>query len=348
MSRTAEDATTGGNDDLAISRKTLVTRSRRFRRTVPWTLLFVLVDAFSKWVEVVPVTSPSAVVTINCLRNIFATHGIPDLLVSDNGPAFVSAEFREFLRRNGIKQILIPPYHPASNGAAERVVQTVKAKLKKSVKGDFQSQVARLLLHYRTQPHAVTGCTPAELLMGRRLRTALDLLQPQLRQNVVYNQLKQKLWHDKRARCSVNPAAGDMVYARNFRPGPTWVRGQVTDAVSSSSVQLQLADGIQQHRHVDHLRRRRSIQQSTSATSDDRLTVSSPDAESPAVGSTDLGSTELPEDQAGSVSSPSTSDRRVETPAEPPPTHGCAQEGSPIRPLRRSTRTRKPIERYVP
>ncbi|XP_064463042.1 uncharacterized protein K02A2.6-like [Ornithodoros turicata] len=99
----------------------------------------VLVDAFSKWVEVIPVTSPSATTTIACLRDIFATHGLPDTLVSDNGPAFVSSEYRAFLKRNNIRQLLILPYHPASNGAAERVVQTVKAKLKKSTTGDFKT-----------------------------------------------------------------------------------------------------------------------------------------------------------------------------------------------------------------
>ncbi|XP_064475661.1 uncharacterized protein K02A2.6-like [Ornithodoros turicata] len=172
----------------------------------------------------------------------------------DNGPAFVSSEYKAFLKRNRIKQLLIPPYHPASNGAAERVVQTVKAKLKKSVAGDFKTQIARFLLHYRSQPHAVTGLSPAELLVGRKLKTALDCLQPNLRENVVYHQLKQKLWHDQHARNSPEPVPGDRVFARNFRQGPAWVPAEVTGKKSASSADLRLADGTTWHRHLGHMR----------------------------------------------------------------------------------------------
>ncbi|XP_064470186.1 uncharacterized protein K02A2.6-like [Ornithodoros turicata] len=147
--------------------------------------IFILVDAFSKWVEAEVVPSPSAEATISCLRSIFARHGLPDLVVSDNGPAFVSAKYTEFLKRNGVRKVLIPPYHPASNGAAERVVQTIKNKLKKASIGDFKTQLSRALFSYRTTPHEITGASPAELLCGRKLRTALDNLHPDMRTAVL-------------------------------------------------------------------------------------------------------------------------------------------------------------------
>ncbi|XP_064485943.1 uncharacterized protein K02A2.6-like [Ornithodoros turicata] len=127
-----------------------------FGRPFKGRFFFVVVDAFSKWVEVLPVTSPSSTATIACLRDIFATHGIPDLIVSDKGAAFVSSEYRKFLKRNNIKQLQIPPYHPASNGAADRVVQTVKSKLKKSAAGDFKTQIAIEVL---TTPPFTTSCS---------------------------------------------------------------------------------------------------------------------------------------------------------------------------------------------
>nr|XP_037273014.1 uncharacterized protein K02A2.6-like [Rhipicephalus microplus] len=68
--------------------------------------LLIVIDAFSKWIEAVPISTPSAEATIPCLRVMFATHGLPDVVVSDNGPAFVSEEFKLFLHRNGIKQRL--------------------------------------------------------------------------------------------------------------------------------------------------------------------------------------------------------------------------------------------------
>ncbi|XP_064479921.1 uncharacterized protein K02A2.6-like [Ornithodoros turicata] len=86
----------------------------------------VIVDAYSKWVEVFPVKSTSAESTIDVLRLVFAQHGLPDLIVSDNGPAFASAQYLDFLTRSGIRRMLVPPYHPASNGAAKRVVQLLK------------------------------------------------------------------------------------------------------------------------------------------------------------------------------------------------------------------------------
>ena len=82
-------------------------------------MFLIAVDAHSKWMEVVIVNSATSTVTIEKLRAMFATHGLPETLVSDNGSVFVSAEFQEFLWRNGIKHIRTAPYHPASNGQAE-------------------------------------------------------------------------------------------------------------------------------------------------------------------------------------------------------------------------------------
>ncbi|KAJ8378748.1 hypothetical protein AAFF_G00236680 [Aldrovandia affinis] len=69
------------------------------------------------------------------LRGIFATHGIPAVLVSDNGPSLVSAAFEYFLKKNGIKHVTTAPYHPSSNGCAERAVQVFKEGIKKMGEG---------------------------------------------------------------------------------------------------------------------------------------------------------------------------------------------------------------------
>lgn len=72
----------------------------------------------------IPITTTSAAKTIEELRKLFATHGLPEQLVSENGPQFTADEFRAFLRSNGIKHIRSVPYYPAANGIAERFVQT--------------------------------------------------------------------------------------------------------------------------------------------------------------------------------------------------------------------------------
>ena len=96
----------------------------------------------------------------------FATLGIPEVIVSDNGSAFTSQEFETLLKHNGIKTAA---YHPASNGLAKRYVQIVKDGLKKISGGTIESRVARLLSCYRVTPQSTTKVSPAELLFGRKL-----------------------------------------------------------------------------------------------------------------------------------------------------------------------------------
>lgn len=75
-------------------------------------MFLLLIDAHSKWMEVHPMASITAKATTECLRNIFAQFGLPEKLVSDNSPTFVSAEFKDFLQQNGIKHSTTFPYHP--------------------------------------------------------------------------------------------------------------------------------------------------------------------------------------------------------------------------------------------
>ena len=92
----------------------------------------IVVDAHSKWPEIVEMHSTSAKHTIIELNKMFAAYGLPQQIVSDNGPQFVSSEFQLFMECNGIKHIRCFPYHPSSNGLAERMVQTFKKAMKVS------------------------------------------------------------------------------------------------------------------------------------------------------------------------------------------------------------------------
>ena len=101
------------------------------------------------------------------------------------------------MRQNGIQHIKAAPYHPASNGLAERAVQTFKAGVKKTIVGTLEDRISRFLFAYRTTPHTTTGVSPAELLMGRRLKTRLDLVKPGLEERVIDRQARQKEGHDQ-------------------------------------------------------------------------------------------------------------------------------------------------------
>lgn len=128
-------------------------------------MFFILVDSFSKWIDVKVMSSISADCTILQLRSIFANFGLPECIVSDNGPTFTSEKFQTFLQRNGVKHITSAPFHPATNGAAEKAVQTFKNAMKRmGHKGSVQEKVLRFLTKYRVTPHTTTGETQSELL----------------------------------------------------------------------------------------------------------------------------------------------------------------------------------------
>ena len=117
--------------------------------------------------------------THDVLYSIFAPYGFPEEIVSDNGPRFTAAVFRNFLSRNGIKQTLVPLYHPASDGAAERSVQILKRNLEKQVIQNKQhlsvsTRLANFLSAYRNTPYTVTGETPESLFLKRSPRTKLS------------------------------------------------------------------------------------------------------------------------------------------------------------------------------
>ena len=152
----------------------------------------VLVDAHSKWLEVVQVSAATSMVTIEKLRTIFATHGLPERIVTDNGSVFTSEEFENFLHGNGIAHTRTAPYHPASNGLAERSVQTFKQGIKRLKEGTVETKLSRFLLKYRLTPHSTTGRSPAELLLGRQPRSRLDLLHPDVSGRVQESQARQQ------------------------------------------------------------------------------------------------------------------------------------------------------------
>ena len=138
-------------------------------------MILVLSDAHSKWIETFCTLNATSNAVIAKLRPLFATFGVSETMTSDNGTRVVSEEFEQFLVLNGIKHSTTAPYHPASNGLAERAVQIIKRGLKKEVAGDMNTRPAKILLNNWITPQLTTGVSPSELLLGRKLRTRLDL-----------------------------------------------------------------------------------------------------------------------------------------------------------------------------
>ena len=134
-------------------------------------MFLVVVDAYSKFFEIVPMTHATSTNTITALRHIFSYFGLPEHLVTDNGTQFTSDEFQKFLRENDILHTLTAPGHPATNGLAERYVGEFKDKLGKI--GDtgesVQTKLDRFLLTYTATPTTL-GKSPSELLMKKQPR----------------------------------------------------------------------------------------------------------------------------------------------------------------------------------
>ena len=93
-----------------------------YARPYRGTMWLLIIDAFINWPEVNTMSSATPQATVQQLRNIYATHGLPQMIVSDNGPQFVS---EEFCSSRGIQHNTIVPYHLHSNGEAKRLVETL-------------------------------------------------------------------------------------------------------------------------------------------------------------------------------------------------------------------------------
>uniref|UniRef100_A0A5S6R4R8 Integrase catalytic domain-containing protein n=1 Tax=Trichuris muris TaxID=70415 RepID=A0A5S6R4R8_TRIMR len=110
-------------------------------------------------------TVPDA--TVDLLEEDFAHFGYPHTLVTDNAPSFRSEEFEAWCRERGIVHLTGALYHPATNGAAERLVQSFKQSLRKSLLPP-KAALQEFLIQYRRTP-LQSGYSPAELLNGRQI-----------------------------------------------------------------------------------------------------------------------------------------------------------------------------------
>ena len=129
----------------------------------------VLVDYYSRYPEIVHVPELTARTVISKLKNIFARWGIPETVISDNGPPFFSEEFKSFSVQYGFVHVTSSPYHPQANGQAESGVKIAKRILK-------QEDPALALMSYRATPIPATGLSPSQLIMGRQIRTTVPTL----------------------------------------------------------------------------------------------------------------------------------------------------------------------------
>ena len=215
-------------------------------------MFLIIVDAHSKWPEVLLTGSTSSERTVELLREVFSRHGLPEHLQSDNGRQFTSEVFQNFMKANDIKHTFSAQYHPATNGQAERFVQTFKQAMK-AAKGDLGAvklHLAKFLLAYRNATHATTGESPAMLLLGRGPRTRLDAVRPDTRKTVERRQaisVEQKRGKDR------SFSVGEKVAVRNYRDDQRWIAGIIQEKKGTRAYTVQVGDTVWR-RHSDQIR----------------------------------------------------------------------------------------------
>lgn len=183
----------------------------------------ICVDAYSQYPFVCQMTSTTSSATISLLSVIFSMEGLPETLVSDNGPQLTAEEFKQFCSSNGIQHLTTAPFHPASNGLAERFVRTFKTSVAKNIDCGLsvKNAVLKYLSTYRSMPNS-EGKSPSELLHGRKIRTLLTQLPSQPEQ-----QVREKVNNGARYK------VGEAVFLRNYGRGPKWIKGNIEKIIGN-------------------------------------------------------------------------------------------------------------------
>ena len=195
----------------------------------------MLVDYFSNFIELDYLPDTSSLTVIRKLKMHFARHGVPDCLVSDNGPQYIASEFRRFAATWKFKHVTTSPHYPQANGMAESAVKTCKSIMKKSLLSKSDPYLG--LLDHRNTPTAATGMSPCQRLFGRRTKTLLPLSESLLK-------------------------AGDLVHMK--LPGKTqWSQAVVTSKIAPRSYKVE-ANGKAYRRNRKQLRSSKEhLQEST-------------------------------------------------------------------------------------
>ena len=225
----------------------------------------VLVDAYSKYPCIHSITSTSSKSTTAILEQEFAHFGYPHTLVTDNATTFMSQEFQAWCKQRGIVHLTGAPYHSATNGAAERLIQSFKQALRKSSLPPKEA-LQEFLMQYRKIPFA-SGLSPSELLNGRRIRIKIDTLVPSIPHLLQGRQSRQASKHSNAEDSEVvskvehHYSLGDPCYGLYFGPrrdrDPRWVPAIVTKVHGTRSVNVQIIPrGPTWRRHLDQLRPR--------------------------------------------------------------------------------------------
>ena len=217
----------------------------------------IVVNYFSKYPEVIKVKSKCAETTVEVMKAIFAKNGIPTTVVADNVP-FNSRCFKEFAKEWQFNLTTSSPHFPQSNGLAERNVQTVKNLFKKAKESGRDPEMA--LLEFRNTPITGLNSSPAQLLMGRRLRSSLPMISTCLdaessneaRGSLIKQQQRSQAYFNRQSKPLNELKTNDVV---RLKHGNRWKKAVVLSKhTAPRSYILKTVDGAVLRRNRRHLR----------------------------------------------------------------------------------------------
>ena len=148
------------------------------KTTSGYRYILTMMDLFSKFPAAVPLKRVDNTTVLDAMMGVFASYGLPKVLLTDQGSVFTSRLTKAMCQQFGITKIQTTPYHPQSDGALERFHASLKGMLKRSG-GNLKDWDLSLKFHlfaYRSTPHCTTGYAPFTLLFGRDVRGPLDIL----------------------------------------------------------------------------------------------------------------------------------------------------------------------------
>ena len=222
----------------------------------------ITVDYLSNFFEVDKLDRKTAKGVIPKLKKHFARYGIPDKVVSDNGPPFSGKEFKQFAKAYEFKHVTSSPLYPKSNGKVENAVKTAKRLMRKAKHAECDAHIA--LLDYRNTPTEGVGMSPVQVMFGRRTRTLLPmakkLLMPETKsrnnhhQYLLKNKAKQAKNYNKNAKDLKPLASGEIVRVAPTNKRQPWKRARVEAEEGIRSYRVQTEDGTSYRRNRVHLR----------------------------------------------------------------------------------------------
>lgn len=228
---------------------------------------FLIVDAYSKWVECFDVSAGYTTrVVIEKLCEVMSRFGLFKSIMSDNGSSFVSDEFKQFCSKNGIVHLTSPAYSPNCNGQAESSVKIIKRAIKNIIstginQRELNAKLYEFLFNYRNATHSTTDKSPAELVFGHKLRCRLDLLDvhaPSARDAALDAVVKQKQCsqcRDYGGKRKVTFDIKEVIMIKVYKmQKPCWTKGTIEKKLGSTLYLVRVSDsGALLKKHTNQL-----------------------------------------------------------------------------------------------